>query len=66
MMIKLFIGLGVPFIAVDLMIPWANSVELKIFDIPFVFIWLFSWFVLTSLCLLTCWFLFDRHRQDTR
>ena len=64
-MIRLLIGLVVPFVAVDLMLPWANSVELKIFDVPFVFVWLFSWFVLTSLCLVTCWFLFDRYRQDT-
>ena len=63
-MLRLFIGLVVPFVAVDLMLPWANSVEYKVYDVPFVYLWLFSWFVLTSGCLLACWFFFDRHRQD--
>ena len=65
MMLRVLIGLVVPFVAVDLMLPWANAVEFKILDIPFVFIWLFIWFILTSLCLTTCWLVFDRQRQDT-
>lgn len=61
-MIRVLIGLIIPFIAIDLMLPWANSVELKIFEVPFVFVWMFSWFILTSICLLTCWVWFDRKR----
>ena len=63
-MLRLFIGLGIPFIAVDLMLPWANSVDFKLYDVPFVYLWIFSWFFLTTACLLTCWFVFDRHRED--
>ena len=63
-MVRLIIGLVIPFIAIDLMLPWANSVEFTIYDIPFVYIWMFSWFVLTSVCLMACWLLFDRKRHD--
>ncbi len=61
---KLIIGLGIPFVAVDLMLPWANTVEVTLFDVPFVYLWIFAWFILTSACLMTCWLLFDRERAD--
>ena len=28
--------------------------------VPFIFMWIFAWFVLTSGCLFACWMLFDR------
>lgn len=61
---KLVIGLVVPFIAICLLIPLINDVEINILNVPFVFIWMFGWFILTSVCLAICWFGFDRHRAD--
>ena len=63
-MIQVLIGLVVPVIAVVFFLPWANSVDVTLLGVPFVFLWLFSWFVLTSVCLMTCWLVFDRHRAD--
>ena len=61
---KIIIGLVIPFVAVDLMLPWANAVEVTLFDVPFVYLWIFAWFILTSACLMTCWLLFDRDKPD--
>ncbi len=61
---RVIIGLVVPFVAVDLMLPWANNVEVTVLGMPFVYIWVFAWFILTFACLMTCWLLFDRERRD--
>ena len=63
-MTRVLIGLIVPFVAVDLLIPLVNAVNFRLFDIPFVFLWLFCWFVLTSLCLAICWYGFDRPQSS--
>jgi len=62
---RIVIGLIVPFIAVDLLIPLVNAVEVRVFEMPFVFTWLFCWFILTSGCLAICWFCFDRLQEDS-
>ena len=63
-MLRVFIGLGVPFIAVVAMLPLVNEVKFTLFNIPFLYLWMFSWFILTSACLGTCWLCFDRHRPE--
>ena len=63
-MLKFAIGIGIPYAAVILLMPWANSVRMLTFGIPFIFMWMFLWFILTSACLLACWLLFDRHEID--
>jgi Protein of unknown function (DUF3311) len=63
-MLRVAIGLGVPFIAVVVLLPLVNTVTFTLFNIPFLYLWMFSWFVLTSVCLATCWFAFDRHRPE--
>jgi Protein of unknown function (DUF3311) len=63
-LIRILIGLVVPFVAINLLIPLVNAVDVRVFEIPFVFLWLFCWFVLTSVCLAICWYGFDRHRAD--
>lgn len=63
-MLRVFIGLVVPFIAVVLMLPLANRVDFTLLAIPFLYLWIFAWFILTSICLGICWFAFDRHRND--
>ncbi|SIQ90333.1 Protein of unknown function [Acidiphilium rubrum] len=64
-MIRAIIGLGIPFFAVVVMLPFVNTVSLTIDNIPFLYLWMFAWFVLTSVCLGACWLLFDRHRPAT-
>jgi hypothetical protein len=63
-MLRLLIGLGLPFIAVVLMLPLVNAVNFTLFDIPFLYLWIFAWFILTSVCLGICWFAFDRKRLE--
>jgi hypothetical protein len=63
-MLRVFIGLGVPFIAVVAMLPLVNEVSFTLFNIPFLYLWMFAWFILTSACLGTCWLCFDRHRPE--
>jgi hypothetical protein len=29
-----------------------------------LYLWMFSWFILTSACLCSCWWFFDRHRSE--
>lgn len=63
-MLKLFIGIGIPYIAVIGLLPWVASVDRFVFGVPFIYVWIFMWFVLTSLCMLVCWLMFDRHEAD--
>ncbi|MFG0601531.1 DUF3311 domain-containing protein [Delftia sp. WSY_4] len=63
-MLKLFIGIGIPYIAVIGLLPLVASVDRFVFGVPFIYLWIFMWFVLTSLCMLVCWLMFDRHEAD--
>ncbi len=62
-MLKLLIGLGIPYLGVIGLLPWVASVDRYVLGVPFIYAWIFLWFVLTSLCMLTCWYLFDRKPQ---
>lgn len=64
-MLKLLIGLGTPYVGVLALLPWVATVDKPLFGIPFIYAWVFIWFVLTSACLLACWLFFDRHSHDT-
>jgi hypothetical protein len=63
-MLRLFVGLGIPFIAIVAMLPLVNEVTFTLFNIPFLYLWMFSWFILSSVCLGICWLCFDRHRPE--
>lgn len=63
-MLKAFIGLGIPYIAVIGLLPWVASVDRFVFGVPFIYMWMFIWFVLTSVCLCVVWYLFDRHEPE--
>ena len=63
-MLKFLIGIGIPYIGVIGLLPWVASVDRYVFGVPFIYAWIFTWFVLTSGCLLLCWRLFDRHFDD--
>ncbi|MBB2175047.1 DUF3311 domain-containing protein [Gluconacetobacter johannae] len=58
------VGVGLPFVAVDLALPLLDRVGGTVLGFPTVVFWLFAWFVLTSVCLSAVWFLHDRHRAD--
>jgi hypothetical protein len=62
--LRVLIGLGLPFVAIVVLLPVVNLVQFTLWNIPFLYIWMFAWFVLTSVCLSICWFAFDRHRDD--
>jgi hypothetical protein len=63
-MLRVLIGLVLPFAGVIGLIPFANGVEWTLWNIPFLYLWVFAWFILTSICLAVCWLCFDRHRPD--
>ena len=63
-MLRAVIGLGIPFSAVVLLLPYVNTFDFTLFNIPFLYLWMFSWFILTSACLCGCWWFFDRHRPE--
>jgi len=63
-MLKLLIGLGIPYIGVIGLLPWVASVDRTVLGVPFIYAWIFGWFVLTSGCLMLCWRLFDCHFDD--
>jgi hypothetical protein len=62
--LRLFVGLGLPTIAIALMVPLLDRVHRTILGMPFILAWLFAWYVLTTLCLAACWFLHDRTAPD--
>ncbi|SAK91404.1 DUF3311 domain-containing protein [Caballeronia ptereochthonis] len=59
-MLKFLIGIGVPYAGVIGLLPWIASLDWYVFGVPLLYAWIFSWFVLTSGCLLICWRVFDR------
>ncbi len=63
-MLKVLIGLGLPYIAVIGLLPWVASVDISVFGVPFIYMWIFIWFVLTSVCMYLCWILFDRDEPE--
>lgn len=42
------------------LLPWVAAQDRYVLGVPFIFMWIFAWFVLTSGCLFACWMLFDR------
>lgn len=61
-MLRLLIGLGIPYVGVIGLLPWVATHGGFVMGIPWLYAWMFSWFVLTSACLGACWVLFDRPR----
>lgn len=61
-MLRFFIGVVIPYVGVIGLLPWVNTVTFSVSGVPFLYLWIFAWFALTSLCLAICWYCFDRHR----
>jgi len=58
-MLKIFIGLIVPFVGVIGLLPVVTSTDFTVHGIPFAYLWITAWFFLTSGCLFACWKIFD-------
>jgi hypothetical protein len=63
-MLRLLIGLGLPYAGVLGLLPWIASADVYVLGVPLVYAWLFLWFALTSACLFVCWHAFDKHTGD--
>ena len=54
------VAVGIPAIAVLIGIPIISGSTYTILGIPIVFVWLFAWLPLTTLCLWSAWRFFER------
>lgn len=50
----------IPFVAVVGGVAVLGRSELMVAGIPIMYFWVFLWFVLTTVCLVASWYLFDR------
>jgi len=59
------IGLGIPAVALLVVMPLIADTSVAVAGIPLLFFWVFLWIPLTSVCLWVSWHFFDRHRPET-
>jgi hypothetical protein len=57
-------GLGVPFAAILVVLPFLADTGVRVLGVPLLFFWMFCWFPLTSLCLWITWHFFDGTPAD--
>lgn len=57
--LSVFVGLVIPFFGVAVAPFLLDGIKLKILGLPFLYFWLFAWFVLTTVCLAVCWYFID-------
>lgn len=57
---SLLIGLVLPYVAVLLGVTFLGPSHATIDHIPVSYLWIFLWFILTSVCLGIAWHCFDR------
>ncbi len=58
----LMIGLGIPIFLTVIVPPFLNGMDLTWMGIPVLLLWMFLCIPATALCLIVCWYGFDRHR----
>lgn len=56
----LAVAMGIPAIAVLIGVPVISGSTYTVLGIPMVFVWLFSWLPLTTICLWVSWNYFER------
>jgi hypothetical protein len=61
---SLVIGLGIPAVAIFVVLPLISDTSVFVFGIPLVFLWMFVWFPLTTLCLWVAWRIDEPHYRD--
>lgn len=49
------VGLGVPALAILGVMPLLADTDVVVLGVPLLFLWVFAWFPLTSLCLWVAW-----------
>lgn len=60
----MLIGMGAPILLIVIIPPFLNEAHLTWAGIPVLLLWMFLCIPATALCLVICWFCFDRHRYD--
>lgn len=63
---SLGVGLGIPLVAILVVLPLISNTSVYVFDIPLIFFWMFAWFPLTTLCLWIAWQIDEPHYRDER
>ncbi len=59
------VGLVVPFLAVVGGVAVLGRSQALVLGMPVAFLWIFVWFLLTSVCLAVSWYVFDsRYYED--
>ncbi|MBB2190168.1 DUF3311 domain-containing protein [Gluconacetobacter azotocaptans] len=61
---RVAVGLGVPFCAIVLAIPFLGGTRMTVAAFPLPVFWMFCCFILASLCMAIVWTLSDRRRGD--
>ena len=64
--LTIIIGFIVPFCAVTVCFPLYNRIEPFVLGFSFNYFWIFTWMLLTSLCLLIAFKLDPLNRKDAR
>lgn len=57
--LSVLIGLVIPFLGVAVAPFLLNGITIKVLGFPFLYFWIFAWFVLTTVCLAICWYFID-------
>ena len=52
---SLVVGLVVPATAILVVMPFLADTDVYVLGVPLLFLWVFAWFPLTSLCLWLAW-----------
>ncbi|OCA92347.1 DUF3311 domain-containing protein [Pseudobacillus wudalianchiensis] len=61
---SLFIGIGIPFLAIFGVVPFIAAADVSVLGFPILYFWIFLLFPLTTLCLCVSWHFFDRHQYE--
>ncbi|POX40191.1 hypothetical protein C3486_14680 [Streptomyces sp. Ru73] len=62
---SLAVGLGLPVVAILVVMPLLADTGVYVLGIPLLWLWMFAWFPLTSLCLWVAWRIDEpRYRED--
>lgn len=56
----MLIGMGVPIFMIVIVPPFLNDPSLTWHGIPILLLWMFLCIPATALCLIVCWYCFDR------
>jgi hypothetical protein len=60
MQMRYLIGLFLPFAFFLLPLPYLATAQFTVLGVPALFFWLSACIPITSVCLFTCWHLYDR------